>query len=127
MLRASPINRCGLCVDVHTKEAAAAGETPVRINLVAAWRETTVVTEAEQAAVALTEEGTRLATHQGVSDETARRSPAIPSRSGSRREIAGTPRPLASAARQAAVPLEAPGPRARRSQPGRWHPQPGRH
>ncbi|MEV5545966.1 carboxymuconolactone decarboxylase family protein [Streptomyces sp. NPDC052309] len=70
-LRASQINGCGWCVDVHTKEAALAGETPVRLNLVAAWRESTVFTEAERAALALTEEGTRLAdAHQGVSDET---------------------------------------------------------
>jgi len=70
-LRASQINGCGWCVDMHTKEAAAAGETAVRLNLVAAWRESTVFTEAEQAALALAEEGTRLAdAHQGVSDET---------------------------------------------------------
>jgi len=70
-LRASQINGCGWCVDIHTKEAAAAGETALRINLVAAWRETTVFTEAEQAALALAEEGTRLAdADQGVSDET---------------------------------------------------------
>ncbi|MFF5971347.1 carboxymuconolactone decarboxylase family protein [Streptomyces sp. NPDC012769] len=70
-LRASQINGCGWCVDVHTKEAAAAGETPLRLHLVAAWRESTVFTEAERAALALAEEGTRLAdAHQGVSDET---------------------------------------------------------
>jgi AhpD family alkylhydroperoxidase len=70
-LRASQINGCGWCVDLHTKEAAAAGETAVRLNLVAAWREATVFTEAEQAALALTEEGTRLADERhGVSDET---------------------------------------------------------
>jgi AhpD family alkylhydroperoxidase len=70
-LRASQINGCGWCVDMHTKEAAAAGEPAVRINLVAAWRESTVFTEAEQAALALAEEGTRLAdAHLGVSDET---------------------------------------------------------
>ena len=70
-LRASQINGCGWCIDMHTKEAAAAGETAVRLNLVAAWRETTVFTEAEQAALAFAEEGTRLAdAHQGVSDET---------------------------------------------------------
>ncbi|WP_243717825.1 carboxymuconolactone decarboxylase family protein [Actinomadura sp. KC345] len=56
---------------LHTKEAAAAGEDTVRLNLVAAWRESTVFTEAERAALALAEEGTRLAdAHQGVSDET---------------------------------------------------------
>jgi AhpD family alkylhydroperoxidase len=70
-LRASQINGCGFCADMHTKEAAAAGETPVRLNLVAAWREATVFTEAERAALALAEEGTRLAdAHHGVSDET---------------------------------------------------------
>jgi AhpD family alkylhydroperoxidase len=70
-LRASQINGCGWCTDIHSKEAAAAGETPVRLNLVAAWRESTVFTEAERAALALTEEGTRLAdAHHGVSDET---------------------------------------------------------
>jgi AhpD family alkylhydroperoxidase len=70
-LRASQINGCGWCVDMHTKDAAAAGETSVRLNLVAAWRESTVFTEAEQAALALAEEGTRLAdAHHGVSDET---------------------------------------------------------
>ncbi|WP_199432908.1 carboxymuconolactone decarboxylase family protein [Qaidamihabitans albus] len=70
-LRASQINGCGWCIDMHTKEAAAAGETAVRLNLVAAWRESTVFTEAEQAALALAEEGTRLAdAHDGVSDET---------------------------------------------------------
>ncbi|GAB3170090.1 carboxymuconolactone decarboxylase family protein [Streptomyces incanus] len=70
-LRASQINGCGHCVDLHTKEAAAAGESAVRLHLVAAWRESTVFTEAEQAALALAEEGTRLGdAHHGVSDET---------------------------------------------------------
>src|SRR5215831_13934342 len=70
-LRASQINGCGWCVDLHTKEAAAAGETAVRLNLVDDWRESTVFTEAERAALALAEEGTRLAdAAQGVSEET---------------------------------------------------------
>ncbi|MCT7354231.1 carboxymuconolactone decarboxylase family protein [Streptomyces sp. 15-116A] len=70
-LRASQINGCGHCIDMHAKEAAAAGETAVRLHLVAAWREATVFTEAERAALALAEEGTRLAdAHTGVSDET---------------------------------------------------------
>ncbi|MCK7622434.1 carboxymuconolactone decarboxylase family protein [Streptomyces sp. RS10V-4] len=70
MLRASQINGCSGCVDMHTKEAAAAGETAVRLNLVAAWREATVFTEAERAALELAEEGTRLADAAGgVSDE----------------------------------------------------------
>ncbi|WP_326752035.1 carboxymuconolactone decarboxylase family protein [Streptomyces hirsutus] len=70
-LRASQINGCGHCIDMHTQEAAAAGESAVRLHLVAAWRESTVFTEAEQAALALAEEGTRLGdAHHGVSDET---------------------------------------------------------
>ncbi len=70
-LRASQINGCGWCIDLHTKEASAAGETAVRLHLVAGWRESTVFTEAERAALALAEEGTRLADAcQGVSDET---------------------------------------------------------
>lgn len=70
-LRASQINGCGWCVDMHTKEAAAAGESPLRLNLLAAWREATVFTEPERAALALAEEGTRLAdANHGVSDET---------------------------------------------------------
>jgi AhpD family alkylhydroperoxidase len=70
-LRASQINGCGWCLDIHAKEAAAAGETAVRLSLVAAWREATVFTDAERAALALAEEGTRLAdAHAGVSDET---------------------------------------------------------
>lgn len=70
-LRVSQINGCGFCADMHTKEAAAAGETALRLHLVAAWHHSTVFTEAERAALALAEEGTRLADAQhGVSDET---------------------------------------------------------
>jgi AhpD family alkylhydroperoxidase len=60
-IRASQINGCGFCTDMHTKEAAAAGETQQRLNLVAVWREADVFDEAERAAFALTEEGTRIA------------------------------------------------------------------
>jgi AhpD family alkylhydroperoxidase len=70
-LRVSQINGCGFCVDMHTKEAAAAGEDAARLHLVAAWRGSTVFTEAERAALALAEEGTRLGdANHGVSDET---------------------------------------------------------
>lgn len=70
-IRASQINGCGFCLDMHTKDAAAAGETAVRLTMVAAWREAVVFTEAERAALAFAEEGTRLAdAHEGVSDET---------------------------------------------------------
>ncbi|MGP4047705.1 carboxymuconolactone decarboxylase family protein [Streptomyces sp. 2A115] len=70
-LRASQINGCGFCVDIHGKDAAAAGETSARLNLVATWRHSSVFTEAERAALALTESGTRIIDgYEGVSDET---------------------------------------------------------
>ncbi|KAF4406755.1 MULTISPECIES: carboxymuconolactone decarboxylase family protein [Streptomyces] len=69
-IRASQINGCGFCTDMHTKEAAAAGETSTRLNLIAAWREATVFTDAERAALELTEQGTRIADAAGgVTDE----------------------------------------------------------
>ena len=68
-LRVGQNNGCGFRVDVNTKEAAAAGETALRLNLVAAWRHSTVFTEAERAELGLAEEGTRLGDHD-VSDET---------------------------------------------------------
>ncbi|MDT0301401.1 carboxymuconolactone decarboxylase family protein [Streptomonospora wellingtoniae] len=69
-IRASQINGCGFCVDMHTKEALAAGETQTRLNLVAAWREASVFTEAERAALELAEQGTRIADAVGgVTDE----------------------------------------------------------
>jgi AhpD family alkylhydroperoxidase len=69
-IRASQINGCGFCTDMHTKDATAAGETSVRLNLVAVWREATVFTDAERAALELAEEGTRIADAAGgVSDE----------------------------------------------------------
>ena len=69
-IRASQINGCAVCTDMHTKDAAHAGETPVRLNLVATWREATVFTEAERAALELTEQGTRIADASGgVTDQ----------------------------------------------------------
>lgn len=69
-LRASQINGCGFCTDVHTKDAAHAGESQVRLNLVATWREATVFTEAERTALELTEQGTRIADAAGgVTDQ----------------------------------------------------------
>ncbi|MFE6776341.1 carboxymuconolactone decarboxylase family protein [Streptomyces sp. NPDC057702] len=69
-LRVSQINGCGFCVDMHTKDAAHAGETQQRLHLVAVWREATVFTDAERAALELTEEATRIAdAPDGVSDE----------------------------------------------------------
>ncbi len=69
-LRASQINGCGFCTDMHTKEALHAGESQQRLNLVATWREATVFTEAERAALELAEQGTRIADAAGgVTDE----------------------------------------------------------
>jgi AhpD family alkylhydroperoxidase len=65
MIRASQINGCGVCTDMHTKDAARAGETSVRLNLIAAWRDAKVFTEAERAALELTEQGTRIADAAG--------------------------------------------------------------
>jgi AhpD family alkylhydroperoxidase len=69
-LRASQINGCGMCTDIHTKDALAAGESQQRLFLVAAWREAKVFTEAERAALELAEQGTRIADAAGgVPDE----------------------------------------------------------
>ena len=69
-LRASQINGCAVCTDMHAKDAQHAGETQLRLNLVAVWREATVFTEAERAALELTEQGTRIAdAATGVTDE----------------------------------------------------------
>jgi AhpD family alkylhydroperoxidase len=69
-IRASQINGCAYCTDMHTKDAALAGETQQRLNLVAVWREATVFTDAERAALELAEQGTRIAdAASGVSDE----------------------------------------------------------
>ncbi|MBD0694635.1 carboxymuconolactone decarboxylase family protein [Streptomyces sp. CBMA123] len=67
--RVSQINGCAVCLDMHAKEAIAADVSPVKLALVAAWREATVFSEAERAALALAEEGTRVAdAAEGVSD-----------------------------------------------------------
>jgi AhpD family alkylhydroperoxidase len=69
-LRASQINGCGFCTDMHAKDAAHAGETQQRLNLVATWRESTVFTDAERSALELTEQGTRIAdSGSGVTDD----------------------------------------------------------
>ena len=60
-LRASQINGCSVCVDIHSRELEHAGESSERIHLVAAWHETPYFSDAERAALALTEAATRLA------------------------------------------------------------------
>ena len=59
-LRASQINGCGVCVDMHPKLARKLGETDERLFAVGAWRDTPYFTDAERAALALTEAVTRL-------------------------------------------------------------------
>jgi AhpD family alkylhydroperoxidase len=60
-LRASQINSCSICVEIHSHELKVAGEPDERIHMVAAWREAPYFSEAERAALALTEAATRLA------------------------------------------------------------------
>jgi AhpD family alkylhydroperoxidase len=76
-LRASQINGCSVCVDMHSRELKDAGESDKRIFAVAAWRETPYFTDAERAALALTEAVTRLSDREypvpdPVWDEAAR-------------------------------------------------------
>ena len=59
-LRASQINGCGLCLDMHARLLQKAGETDQRLFAVAAWRDTPYFTDAERAALALAESVTRL-------------------------------------------------------------------
>jgi len=60
-VRASQINGCAYCVDMHTKDARAAGETEQRLYALPVWRETPFFTERERAALAFTEDVTLLA------------------------------------------------------------------
>lgn len=66
-IRASQINRCAFCIDMHTLDARAAGETEQRLHLLAAWREAPFYTPRERAALEYTEALTLVAT-EGVSD-----------------------------------------------------------
>ncbi|WP_443945113.1 carboxymuconolactone decarboxylase family protein [Pedobacter sp. AW1-32] len=67
-MRASQINGCAFCLNMHSIDARKMGETEQRLYLLNAWRETTLFTEKEKAVLALTEEVTLIANH--VSDET---------------------------------------------------------
>ena len=66
-LRASQVNGCAHCIDMHTKELRAAGESEQRLYLLDAWRESPFYSERERAALAWTEAVTQIAPH-GVSD-----------------------------------------------------------
>lgn len=67
-IRASQINGCAFCLDMHSKDARANGETEQRIYTLSAWRDTNFFTEEEQAVLALTEEVTLVSQH--VSERT---------------------------------------------------------
>jgi AhpD family alkylhydroperoxidase len=67
-IRASQLNGCAFCIDMHTKEARKAGESEQRIYALNAWRDTRFFTEEERAILALTEEITLISNH--VKDET---------------------------------------------------------
>jgi len=66
-VRASQINGCGFCLDMHVKQARIAGERELRLHHVAIWRESTLFSPRERAALAWTEAVTTLSA-QGVSD-----------------------------------------------------------
>ena len=68
-LRASQINGCGYCVNLHSMDARKAGETEQRVFAVSAWWETPFFTEAERAALKLAEEITRIS-EAGLREET---------------------------------------------------------
>lgn len=68
-LRASQINRCAYCIDMHSRDAIKNGESLQRIFLLNAWRETTLFTEEEKGILSITEEITQIA-NSGLSDET---------------------------------------------------------
>lgn len=68
-IRASQINGCAFCLDMHTKDALKYGETPQRIFLLNAWQETELFTEEEKVLLLMTEEIT-LISHKGLTEET---------------------------------------------------------
>mgnify|MGYP001547947381 FL=1 len=74
-IRASQINGCAFCINMHTQDARKAGETEQRIYALNAWRDTPFFDEQEQALLALTEEVTLIANH--VSDETYSQAAAL--------------------------------------------------
>jgi AhpD family alkylhydroperoxidase len=68
-IRASQLNGCAYCLDLHSHDARERGEDERRLYVLSSWRETTFFTEQEQAALALTEAMTRLPDHQDVPDD----------------------------------------------------------
>lgn len=68
-IRASQINGCAFCINMHTKDALKLGETPQRIFLLNAWRETSLFSDEEKAMLAIAEEVTLISKH-GVTEQT---------------------------------------------------------
>ncbi len=76
-IRASQINKCAFCLDMHTKDALKYGETPQRIFILDGWREAKdFFTEEEQVLLAMTEEIT-LISHEGLTEETYQKAKTI--------------------------------------------------
>lgn len=71
-MRASQINGCAHCLEMHSKDARREGETEQRLYLLNAWRETSHYNERERAALAWTEHLTRLSTGEGPRDQLAK-------------------------------------------------------
>ena len=71
-IRASQINRCAYCLDMHTEDALKEGESEHRISLLSAWKESHLFSDQEKAVLQLTEEITNISL-AGVSDETYNR------------------------------------------------------
>ncbi|HXA11609.1 MAG TPA: carboxymuconolactone decarboxylase family protein, partial [Mycobacterium sp.] len=77
-IRASQLNHCAFCLDMHTQDARKRGESEQRLALLAAWEEAgDLFTDQEQAALALTEEITELSGRGHVSDEVYSRAAAV--------------------------------------------------
>ncbi|KIO54818.1 carboxymuconolactone decarboxylase family protein [Flavobacterium hibernum] len=74
-IRASQINGCAFCVNMHTADARKQGETEQRIYLISVWREADVFTEEEKAILALTEQVTMISNH--VSDDTYQKAASL--------------------------------------------------
>jgi AhpD family alkylhydroperoxidase len=75
-IRASQINGCAFCIDMHTKDALKYGETAQRIFLLNAWQETELFTEEEKVVLAMTEEITNISQH-GLSDATYKKATQV--------------------------------------------------
>lgn len=76
-IRASQLNGCAFCLDMHTRDAVKGGEEPRRIFVLDAWRETELFTPEERAALELTEAITRLSVTQDVPDDVYDRATAV--------------------------------------------------